>query len=156
MEERPGVFIEISIELAEAVLPWHLYIDSFATHITITGIDMRVIGQLRCAETALAVERFRLKYEALPESLEDLEPEFMAAVPLEPFDGESLRYILHEDGYTVYTIGDDWEDNDGLSKDEMAEMTGEESPEEYDWPFTVRRAVDLLPQRARRTQRGVL
>ena len=62
-------------------------------------------------------------------------PEFMAEVPREPFDGEVLRYIKDNVGYTVYTIGCDGVDNGGLS---MWQMT-ESNPKEYDWPFTVRR-----------------
>lgn len=140
LEEREGEFGVISIDLANEVSRYQLYIFSIASNIKVAEIDMRVIGTLRCAETALAIERYRLKYDSLPESLEDLVPEFMEAVPLEPFDGEPLRYIRHADGgYTVYCIGDDWVDNGGLSREQMAEQTGEKNPEEYDWPFTVRR-----------------
>ena len=80
-----------------------------------------------------------MKYGSLPQSLDALVPEFMEAVPLEPFDGEQLRYIRHKDGYTVYTIGYDGIDNGGLSREQMAEKTGEDNPKEFDWPFTVRR-----------------
>jgi hypothetical protein len=138
--DRPKEFNSILLDLFND-LSWQIYLDSIAKIIKVTDIDMRVIGFLRCAETALAIERYRLKYGIVPEILEDLVPEFMGTVPLEPFDGEPLRYILLEDGYTLYTIGDDWEDNGGLSKEQMSEKTGEEIPEEYDWPFTVRRKI---------------
>ena len=141
VHERPDEFYTIICDLADAFSPisWGIYIHSIASNLDVARIDMRVIGQLRCAETALAVERYRLKHGALPEVLGDLVPEFMAAVPLDPFSGEELGYILEEPGYRIYTIGDDWEDNDGLSKDEMKAETGEDAPEEYDWPFVVRR-----------------
>jgi hypothetical protein len=104
-----------------------------------SDLNTRTLAQLRCAETALAIERYRLKYDALPESLEQLVPEFMEEVPRDPFDNEVLRYIKHDDGYTVYTIGEDGIDNGGLSKEQIIEKTGEEHPKEYDWPFTVQR-----------------
>lgn len=139
LHERTHEFGEIGMDLANDVSRWNVYIFSIAANIKVAEIDMRVIGCLCCAETALAIERYRLKYDSLPESLDELVPEFMEAVPLEPFDGEPLRYIRHDVGYMVYTIGDDWVDNGGLSKEQMKEKTGDESPEEYDWPFTVRR-----------------
>jgi hypothetical protein len=118
----------------------HLYLREMSVFVKIFKIDIRVLGGLRCAETALAIERYRLKYETLPELLEELVPEFMEAVPLDPFDGRPLRYVLQEEGgYTVYTIGEEGVDNGGLSREQMEEKTGEKNPAEYDWPFTVRR-----------------
>ena len=52
-----------------------------------------IIAQLRCAKTACAVERFRLKYNKFPKTLEQLVPEFLAEVPIDPFDGKKLRYF---------------------------------------------------------------
>ena len=54
---------------------------------------LRMIACLRCAATACAVERFRLKYKKLPEKLEQLVPEFLPKVPIDPFDGKPLRYF---------------------------------------------------------------
>jgi hypothetical protein len=51
------------------------------------------IARLRCAKTACAVERFRLKYARLPEKLNQLVPEFLEKVPMDPFDGKDLRYF---------------------------------------------------------------
>lgn len=139
LDERNVEFKAIIGDLLEDASPWNVYIISFPANVKVAEIDMRVIGTLRCAEIALAVERYRLRYDSLPESLDALIPEFMEAIPLEPFDGEPLRYIRHkEGGYTVYCIGDDGVDNGGLSKEQRAEQTGEQDPEEYDWPFTVR------------------
>ena len=138
VDQWPDAFEKIQNEIRDRIY-WQLYSSELMLYCKIAQIRLRVLGQLRCTETALAVERYRLKYDALPESLEALVPEFMEAVPLEPFDGQPLRYIRREGGYTVYTIGEDGVDNGGWSKEQMAEETGEENPKEYDWPFTVRR-----------------
>ena len=53
----------------------------------------RAIARLRCAATACAVERYRLKYGKLPKDLNALVPEFMDKVPVDPFDGKPLRYF---------------------------------------------------------------
>jgi hypothetical protein len=46
----------------------------------------------RLAVTALGLERFRLNTGRLPETLEELVPDYLEAVPVDPFDGQSVRY----------------------------------------------------------------
>ena len=53
----------------------------------------QAIARLRCAKTACAVERFRLKYGKFPEKLKQLVPEFLNKVPVDPFDGKDIRYF---------------------------------------------------------------
>jgi hypothetical protein len=65
----------------------------------------RGAAEARCAVAGLACERFRLKSGRWPESLEELVPTFLAAVPLDPFDGEPLRFLKLDDGVIVSSIG---------------------------------------------------
>lgn len=117
----------------------HWFLNVLGPWPRIMEFNLRVIGSLQCAETALAIERYRLKYKQLPPSLEALLPEFMEAVPLDPFDGKPIRYIQHDSGgYTVYAIGEDGVDNGGLDLRQTAKKTGTKRPAEYDWPFTVK------------------
>jgi len=47
----------------------------------------------QAALTAIAVERFRLEHEGqLPETLAEIVPGYLSAIPLDPFDGKPLRY----------------------------------------------------------------
>ena len=64
-----------------------------ASYISFYLKALRIIACLRCAATACAVERFHLKYKKLPEKLEQLVPEFLEKVPIDPFDGKPLRYF---------------------------------------------------------------
>lgn len=64
-------------------------------------------------DTALAVERYRLEYGRLPERLEELVPAYLETLPLDPFDGESLRYQREDEGFTVYSIGSNTIDEGG-------------------------------------------
>jgi hypothetical protein len=96
-------------------------------------IELRIIAQLDCARTALGVGRFRLAEGRLPESLEALVPKFIEAVPIDPFDGKPLRYKRLEKGYTIYSVGEDGEDNGGISKSKV------QKDEKFDLPFTVER-----------------
>ena len=49
-------------------------------------------GKVRCLLTAIAIERYRLKYKKLPDALPALVPEFLNSIPLDPFDGQNLKY----------------------------------------------------------------
>jgi len=53
---------------------------------------MRGIERGRLLATAIAVERFRRATGALPERLEELVPDYLAAVPLSLEDGEPVSY----------------------------------------------------------------
>jgi hypothetical protein len=45
--------------------------------------------------------------------LTELPNDLLAEVPLDPFDGQPLRYVRRTDGVTVYSIGPDELDNGG-------------------------------------------
>jgi hypothetical protein len=68
---------------------------------------------LRCTIVALAAERYRREKTAWPDTIDKLCPKYLAAVPLDPFDGEPLRYRRVEDGVVIYSVGRDGADNNG-------------------------------------------
>ncbi|HLP75376.1 MAG TPA: hypothetical protein VK327_00525, partial [Candidatus Paceibacterota bacterium] len=78
------------------------------------------VADLRVAQTVLAIERYRLRNtNSLPKSLKDLVPQYLDAVPSDPFDGQPLRFkILPQRGYLVYSIGNDRMDDGGIHKPE--------------------------------------
>ena len=76
--------------------------------------DLQHFALCRVARTALAVEGFREAEKRLPESLGELVPKYIDAVPLDPFDGKPLRFKKREKGYVVYSIGEDGTDDDGI------------------------------------------
>lgn len=63
---------------------------------------LRCQAKLRLAQTALAVERFRLTHGGqLPDSLSMLVPAYLPAVPVYPFDGQPLRLKALTRGYII-------------------------------------------------------
>ena len=68
-------------------------------------------------QTAIAVLRYRLQYQQVPETLALLVPEFMPVVPADPLDGEPIRYVNLANGFIVYSVGEDGQDNGGREKD---------------------------------------
>ena len=79
--------------------------------------DSKNAARLRTALAATAVERHRLKHGKLPDGLNDLVPEFLPAIPDDPFDGAPLRYKKLAKGYVVYSVGDDRVDDGGVEVD---------------------------------------
>src|SRR5262249_767634 len=74
----------------------------------LVGGDQRNEALLCSAETALAAERYRLRYGNWPEKLEKLVPEFMTALPPDPFlPGAVLRSQPTDDGMVIYSVGPD-------------------------------------------------
>jgi hypothetical protein len=75
--------------------------------------DLRGKAQLRCAAVGLALEQYRIKYGRWPNRLDELRKDFLAVVPLDPFDGKPLRYAHRDDGVSIYSIGNDGKDDGG-------------------------------------------
>lgn len=68
----------------------------------------------RVVVTAIALKRFQLRHGKLPETLNELAPEFFRSVPIDPFDGKLLRYRPNADGtYLLYSVGEDGVDDGG-------------------------------------------
>lgn len=88
-------------------------------------------------ETALAIERYRQKENSLPDSLDALVPDFMPAVPSDPFDGASLRYRKGVAEYTIYSVYENRVDDGGMQP--PAGKKRQQQP--LDWAFRV-----VLPQ----------
>jgi hypothetical protein len=82
-------------------------------------------ARLRCALVALAGERYRIARGHWPKSLSDLVPQFLANVPLDPYDAKPLRYRRLEDGVVIYCIGPDEVDNGGkISREDSMQDIG--------------------------------
>ncbi|MGA3283911.1 MAG: hypothetical protein ABSD57_05575 [Verrucomicrobiota bacterium] len=98
--------------------------------------EIKGLAQVRTAQTALAVERFRLATGRLPENLKGLTPEFLSTVPVDPFDGAQLRYHRLAKGYVIYSVGADGHDDGGREKPADWKPSDKTT---YDITFTVER-----------------
>jgi hypothetical protein len=80
--------------------------------------DATRCANIRVTETALAIERFRRSNSnSLPADLSELVPAFLSAIPTDPFDGKPLRFKRRAQGYVVYSIGSDLQDDGGAERD---------------------------------------
>jgi len=67
----------------------------------------------RLDNLALAATAYRIKHGAFPTQPDDLVPEFLMAVPKDPFDGEPIRMKATEEGILFHSIGPDTKDDGG-------------------------------------------
>jgi hypothetical protein len=66
------------------------------------------------AVAATAIRRYTLRHGGLPQSLEDLTPAFLPAIPIDLMNGEPLRYRPQPDGlFLLYSVGIDGVDDGG-------------------------------------------
>jgi hypothetical protein len=83
--------------------------------------------RLPAALGSVAVEKFRLQHAGeLPRSLSELVPDFLPALPIDPFDGKPMRYKIRGSspvakgstgGYCIYSIGSNGIDDQGAELD---------------------------------------
>ena len=67
-----------------------------------TEKEAAIVTGLRCAQTAVAVERYRLANGgALPKNLSDLVPKFLPAIPRDAVKGEPLLFEQVPGGYQI-------------------------------------------------------
>jgi hypothetical protein len=75
--------------------------------------SLRHRAVLRCAAIAIAVERYRQEHGRWPDTLAEIPKKILPAIPLDPYDGQPLRFVGRADGVTIYSIGTDEVDNGG-------------------------------------------
>lgn len=106
------------------------------------------VAYIYVACTALAIERYRLTNNALPESLSNLVPDFLSDVLNDPFDGHPVRYKLTGKGYVVYSIGINQMDDGGISTATDGDITFTVQRPSPAWTY-VHRVSEATGMRAR-------
>ena len=98
------------------------------THLLLPGLAKvhakadRSLTTSRLAITVAGLERHRLATGTYPKSLGDLVPKWVPAVPLDPMDGQPLRYRLNADGsFTVYGVGPNHADDNGAFESQLGQ-----------------------------------
>jgi hypothetical protein len=74
----------------------------------------RCRAQLDCARVGIAVERFRQAKKRWPASLDEIPLDLLPGVPIDPYDGQPVRFRRTETGVVVYTLGQNLLDDGGV------------------------------------------
>jgi hypothetical protein len=104
--------------------------------------------QVAATRTLLALKAYKLDKGRLPETLEQLVPEYLDAVPIDDFDGKPVRYNAAKK--IIYSVGKDLEDNGGTTKQEFIDASIKErgfDPKDAD-PGQLRNIEDEYPWHA--------
>jgi hypothetical protein len=110
----------------------HQYPYPHFTRAWLTSMKNLTLGQMVTA--AIALKRYDARYGKAPVSLETLVPEFLAQVPRDFMDGQSLRYRTRTDGsYCLYSVGEDTEDNQGDPTPQTSERQRPSAWDGRDW-----------------------
>lgn len=93
----------------------------------------------RMAVTAIALKRYQLKHGEWPETLETLVPEYLAAVPLDPADGQPMRYARKEKGeFLLYMLGTNHRDDGGdPAREKKHDTPSFHAGNDWVWPMPV-------------------
>lgn len=87
--------------------------------------------------TAITLKRYQLKHGNYPVDLNSLVPEFFSTVPLDPVDGQPLRYRRNPDGtFLLYSVGENGVDDGGnpsLEKGATSSSYYWQNPHALDW-----------------------
>ena len=78
----------------------------------------RAQARLEAAHIALAATRYHLENGKLPTKPDELVPAFLDEIPIDPFDGQPMRYKPTADGAVVYSVGPNRVDDGGIEKKE--------------------------------------
>ena len=107
---------------------------------TLSGTVRRVMIAETAKEgviTAIALKRYQLKHGNYPPDLNSLVPEFVSKVPLDPVDGQPLRYRRNADGtFLLYSVGENGKDDGGnpaLEKGVQSSNFYWQNPHALDW-----------------------
>ncbi|HUU59585.1 MAG TPA: hypothetical protein VMZ50_08580 [Phycisphaerae bacterium] len=95
-------------------------------------VHFRAIAYRRMAAGALAMRLYEIEHGRRPAALSDLVPEYLSALPSDPFsaDGEPIRYAPDKDKPVLYSVGQDGKDDGGaFAVGEWGAFDLEESPD---------------------------
>lgn len=122
---------------------------SLVTSITrATELWLRFLGTTRALQVAIACEQYRLHQGTWPSHLNVLVPDFIEAIPLDPFDGKPIRYAIIREGIKIWTIGENMKD-DGGDVRRLEVFSAKIKPTDWGWvllnPELRGRAVTTTP-----------
>jgi len=98
------------------VLSLHLVADTLDPQdrrMVISTIWGRGSAEAAIARAALALSLYKAENSQYPDTLAALVPGYLPKIPIDPFDGAPIKYVLNENGFIVYSIGEDGRDNGG-------------------------------------------
>ena len=73
----------------------------------------RNIATDRAADAGIACELYRREQGKLPTTLNELVPQYLPSIPIDPFTGQPMIYKVDENGFKIYSLGKNKTDDGG-------------------------------------------
>jgi hypothetical protein len=84
----------------------------------------RLDAKCRCMDTLLAAIRYHRAKDRWPTLLEQLTPDFLPAVPIDPFALKPLRLLVTDQEFKIYSVGENELDDGGTWTDRVQTDVG--------------------------------
>jgi hypothetical protein len=89
--------------------------DSFASAARSMSLQQqRRITWLRLLQLELALRMYMQQHERYPKALDELAPNTLATLPLDPFSGKPFLYRMSGNSYVLYSVGPNGIDDGGV------------------------------------------
>jgi hypothetical protein len=115
-------------------LPWYAVISKqMMPRIRETCQNQAILEALiMTSRTGLACRVFKARTGRYPDSLAELVPDLVPAVPIDPFTGDPLVYRREGEGFVVYSLGSNQKDDGGRSTWTVSQLVTERDD---DWTW---------------------
>jgi hypothetical protein len=111
LAEKPVAARLAAASIDDRIPGIHLFINNMSPPVSqVLWTDLSCMAFLNVIRTGLAAELYQRNNSALPRTLETLVPDFLTAIPEDPFGSEPLRSI-YTDRLIIYSVGVDGADN---------------------------------------------
>ncbi len=91
-----------------------ILMNEFYPHnVTVDAARIRCTANSKMATLAILTEKFFLDRGKYPETLDELVPEYISELPLDPFIDQPFHYDLEPDGFLLYSVGANCRDDGG-------------------------------------------
>jgi hypothetical protein len=84
-------------------------------------------------QAGLACKIYKNETGHYPENLEALVPDFMDALPTDPFTGKPLIYRLQDSGVLIYSVGSNEKDDEGRGTYQITQLVMEKYDDDWAW-----------------------
>ena len=85
--------------------------------ILVLNYEQEIECKSRLLEIEIGVQKFKKANRSFPSTLQELTPEFLRVIPVDPINNKGFRYIKESDSdFKLYSVGIDAADQDGANK----------------------------------------
>lgn len=102
----------------EQEFPWYATVSRLILP-NLAGPRIRMVhvqAMIRVARTSLALQLHKAAHGGYPASLAEIDPRFLDESPIDPFTGRPLVYRPENDGFVLYSFGENLQDDHGAEE----------------------------------------